>query len=169
MSGLRGLCALALALAALPIGCAQPQEALDDLDSKPWDAQKALLPSYPKEGNLIPFYVGPARPFAFFVDSASVSVGPGGLVRYTLVARSPSAATNVSYEAIRCETYERKVYAFGRADGTWAQARSSEWVPIGRSQGNQQMSLADDFFCPGRRVQTREEALQALARGNRPR
>jgi hypothetical protein len=166
LNALRGLCALALA--ALPIGCAQPQLLPDDLDGKPWEVQKALLPPYPKEGNWIPFYVGPARPFAFFVDSVSVTVWRGGVVRYTLIARSPSAATNVSYESIRCDTYERKIYAFGRDDGTWAQARNSEWLPIDRSQANQQQSLADDFFCSGRRVQTPEEAVQALARGNRP-
>lgn len=167
MRGFSGLCALALA--ALAVACAQTQLLPDDFDGKPWEAQKVLLPPYPKEGNLIPFYVGPARPFAFFVDSASVSVWRGGVVRYTLIARSPSAAMNVSHEAIRCDTNERKVYAFGRDDGTWAQARNSEWLPIDRSQVNPQLSLTDGFFCSGRRFQTSDEAVQALARGNQPR
>ena len=163
MTRSRGLWAFALAVIAA--ACSSPRPLADDLDGKPWETQKTLLPSYPKEGNLIPFNVGPAKPFAFFVDSASVSIGQGGVVRYTLIARSPSAATNVSYEAIRCETYERKVYAFGRSDGTWSQARNSEWVLIDRSQLNQQLALANDFFCSPRRVQTSEEAVQALVRG----
>ena len=168
MTSWRGLCALAVLTFAA--GCAQPrQPAGEDLDGKPWESQKALLPSYPKEGSLAAFYVSPATPFAFFVDVASVSIGQGGVVRYTVIARSPSGATNISFEAIRCDTYERKVYAFARADGTWVQARNSQWLPIGRRQANQQQALADDFFCAPRRVQTTEEALQALARGNWPR
>lgn len=158
-----------LALITLAAGCAQPSPPSEDLENKPWESQKALLPPYPKEANLISFHVGPARPFAFFVDPASVSIGSGGVVRYTLIARSASGGTNVSYEAIHCGSYQRKVYAFGRADGTWARARNSEWLPIDRGQANQQRALADDFFCGVRPVQTPEEAIRALARGNQPR
>jgi hypothetical protein len=159
--------ALALLAAA---ACTQPQRLPeDDLQGKPWEAQKALMPPYPKEGNLLTFYVGPTRPFTFFIDSASVSVGQDGIVRYTLVARSSSGATNVSYEAIRCETYETRTYAFGRLDGTWVQARNQQWTSYNRYQTDQHLVLADDFFCTLRGTKTAEEALQALARGNRPR
>jgi len=162
------LCALLVVVAT---GCAQPKSPpADEFENKPWDEQKTLLPSYPKEGNLAPIYVSPAIPFAFFVDRDSVSVGPDGVVRYTLLARSFSAAVNVSHEGIRCQTGEYKVYAFGRSDGIWAQARNPQWLPIKRVQANQQAALADDFFCPVRgRLQTREDALRALARGNQPR
>jgi hypothetical protein len=163
----RGLCALALLAAAT--GCSQPKPLSDDFDAKPWEAQKALLPAYPKEGNLTPFYVSPALPFAFFVDRASLNFGQDGVVRFALIARSTSAAANVSYEGIRCTTYERKVYAYGRSDETWTQARNSQWIPMTRLQANQHAALADDFFCTdARRARTPEEALQALARGNQP-
>jgi len=110
--------ARALALLALAAGCAQPRTFTDELDTKPWEAQKALLPPYPKAASMVPFYVGPG-PFAFFVDSGSVRVGQDGVVRYTLIARSRSGATNVSYEGIRCEGYARRVYAFG-SDASWS-------------------------------------------------
>ena len=169
MRRLRAACALALVM--LVAACAQPKRsAADDFDGKSWEDRKALLPPYPKEAGLMPIYVSPAIPFAFFVDRASVSLGQDGVVRYTLVARSSSAATNISYEGVRCETGERRVYAFGRSDGTWSQSRNSQWVPIGRAQSNPQAALADDFFCSERGpVQTAEEAVQALARGNQPR
>jgi CNP1-like family protein len=164
----RVLCALALLAAAT--GCSQPRPLSDDFDSKPWETQKALLPSYPKDGNLIRFYVGPALPFAFFVDPASVGFGQDGVVRFTLIARSTSAATNVSYEGIRCATYERKVYAYGRSDGSWTQARNSQWIPMTRVQANQHAALADDFFCTAERgVRAPEEVSRTLARGNQPR
>lgn len=159
-----GWCTLALLAAA----CTQPQRLPeDDLQGKPWEVQKALMPPYPKEENLLSFYVGPSRPFAFFVDSASVSVGPDGIVRYTLVARSSSGAANVSYEGIRCQTYETRTYAFGGLDGTWMQARNQEWTSYSRYQTDQHLVLADDFFCTARGTKTAEEAVRALARGNR--
>ena len=160
-----GPCAVAL-LAAVA-GCVHPEVFSDDFDGKPWEAQKALLPAYPKQEDLARIYVGRALPFAFFVDRASVGVGQDGVVRYTLVARSSSGAMNVSFEGIRCETYAHRVYAFGRSDGTWAPARSSQWNSIERLATSPSTSLADDLFCSERgRVRTTGEALQALARGN---
>lgn len=165
MSRLRGL--RAIALIAVAAGCAQPDRFSDELEGKSWEAEKALLPAYPKQENLVPFYVGRALPFSFFVDRASVTVGRDGVVRYTLVARSSSGATNVSYEGIRCQTYERRVYGFGRSDGTWSPASNSQWAPIDRLSTSPATSLADDFFCSERGyVKTTEDALRAMARGN---
>lgn len=168
MTRLRTVCALALIVGTT--ACAQPKvPPADDFDAKLWDARKSLIPPYPKEENLLPIYVGPALPFAFFVDRASVSMTQDGILRYTLIERSASA-TNVSYEAISCRTYERRVYAFGRSDGTWSEARYSQWTRIIRSPANPSATLANDFFCSDERgwVDTIDEALRALTRGNRP-
>lgn len=158
-----------LVLLAVLSACKSP-DLRDDFDSKPWETQKALLPPYPREENLVRIYVSSAATFEFLVDSASVSVGKDAVVRYTLIARSRSAAMNVSYEGMRCQTFERKIYALGRSDGTWSQARDPQWTPIGNNQINRQhTALAEDFFCSGRgRVSTTEEAVQALRRGNQP-
>jgi len=162
--GVRALAALTLAA-----GCAQSKPFIDELNAKPWEAQKALLPPYPSVASMVPFYVGPV-PFSFFVDRTSVKVGQDGVVRYTLISRSGSGATNISYEGIRCDGYSRRVYAFGRSDGGWSQATNSQWVPIDRLAADPQTALANDFFCPERGpVRTTEEALQALALGNRRR
>jgi hypothetical protein len=158
--------ALSLAALALAAGCAgRTSPFVDELAAKPWEGQKALLPPYPN-GKLVPFYVGPSA-FSFFVDPASVKVGDDGAVRYTLVARSASGATNVSYEGIRCGAYESRVYAFGQSDGTWSRATNSQWTPINRLATSPQASLSDDFFCSQRGpVRTTDDALAALARGN---
>jgi hypothetical protein len=158
----------AIALALLAAGCAHPITYTDELDAKPWEAQRALLPPAPKASDLVSFYVGPV-PFAFFVDRTSVKLGEDGVVRYTLVARSSSGAANVSYEGIRCATYARRAYAFGQADGSWSGARNTQWTPIDRLASDPQTALANDFFCPARGpVRSTEEALRALALGNRP-
>lgn len=164
---LRAPCALALLAITACTGPIRIPE--DDLEGKPWDVQKALLPPYPKEANLLRIYVGSATPFAFFVDPASVSVGRDRIVRYTLIARSSSGATNISYEAMRCETYESKIYAFGRLDGTWVRARNQQWSPYSRYETDPHLVLADDFYCSVHGAKTAEEAVQALVRGNGPR
>ena len=139
-------------------------------EDRPWEEQKAVLPPYPKSENLIKVYVSAATSFEFFVDAAAVSVGQDGVVRYTLIARSPSGAMNVSYEGIRCKTRERKLYALGRGDNTWSQARNSQWASIiGTRANRQQATLADDFFCQiGGTARTAEEAVRALHRGGLP-
>ena len=152
------------ALLAVLVGCANPKPVSDEFEVRPWESQKALLPGLPKQENLIRFFAGANRSFAYFVDRASISVPQRGVVRYTLVARSGSGAANVSYEVIRCDTYERKTYAFGREDNTWSQARNSQWLPIGRGQDTPQQALANDFFCPAPPFTTAEDVVQALAR-----
>lgn len=165
MTPARGAHALALAL--LAAGCAHPITYTDDLDGKSWEAQKPLMPPAPKSADLVPFYVGPT-PFAYFVDRSSVKLGEDGVLRYTLVARSGLGATNVSYEGIRCATYSRRAYAFGVADGSWTQARNSQWIPMDRLAADPQTVLANDFFCPDQGpVRSTEDARRALALGNR--
>ena len=157
----------AVVLLALAACIVQPQQ--DEFDGKPWEVLMTQLPSYPKPENFLRVHVSPTTAFEFFVDAASVSVGQDGIVRYALIARSTSGgAVNVSYEGIRCQPLERKLYAFGRSDSAWSPARIPQWVPI--SQTNpQHAALAEDFFCPeSRRVRTTEEAVQALRRGNTP-
>jgi hypothetical protein len=137
-------------------------------EDKPWEEQKWALPPYPAEGDLVRFDVGNNSAFQFFVDSKSVSVDKDGVVRYTLVARSASGALNVSYEGIRCESHERKLYAFGRADRTWAQARNAEWARIASAKtypNNQHAVLAEEFFCPAQGgVRNTEDAIASLRR-----
>ena len=142
----------------------------DEFEGKPWEVLKTQLPSYPKPENLLRIHTGSRAAFEFFLDAASVSVGRDGIVRYTLISRGESGATNVSYEGMRCYPPEHKSYAFGRSDGTWSQARLAQWVPVSGGQGHQQYAaLAEEFFCPmGRQVRTTGDAVRALRRENIP-
>jgi hypothetical protein len=153
-----------LLLSALA-ACARPplgdSDSKSAFDNKTWEEQKASLPPFPKTENLAPIYVGPTT-FEFLVDTTSISVNENGTIRYTLIARSSSGAMNVSYESIRCGIYERRLYALGRSDGTWSQARNSKWVPI---EGAQYATLAYDFFCTGRRqARAAEDVVDLLKR-----
>jgi hypothetical protein len=141
-----------------------------DFEEKPWAELEAQLPSAPKPDNLLPFYVSAATDNRFFVDSASMSVGEDGVVRYTLVIKSAAGASNISYEGMRCSSGEVKRYAFGRSDGSWGKARNARWEDIRYKDVNRHHHmLYDDFFCPrGIAVQSPAEAVNALKRGEHP-
>jgi len=164
----RGLALLALtASTAFAQLSGPPDPFRGDFDERRWEEQQAELPAYPKPENLARFYASATSSFEFFVDTSSINVGNDGVVRYSLIARSPSGVLNVSYEGIRCSSRERKLYAFGRPDNTWSKARKSEWGPIVGTQTNRHhATLADDFFCPKRgAVRSAQEAGDALRRG----
>jgi len=129
------------------------------------------LPEYPKAENYLPLEVSETTSFSFFVDAKSISVGSDGVVRYSLIAKSPDGALNISHEGIRCSGREFRVYAFGRSDNTWSESRVSRWQPIPSDTRNAQRSvLYREFLCPlGSIIQAPEEGVQALRRGGHPR
>lgn len=139
----------ALLLAALSSSFAQtPDEEEDDEQDKPWQEATVQLPAPPLEQNLIPFEVSATATQSFAVDAKSITVGADGVVRYTLVAHSASGAKTVNYEGIRCQSFEKKLYATGRPDGTWSRSRRNRWEPIARNAANRQhAALALDYFC----------------------
>src|SRR5205823_1385222 len=90
-------------------------------------------PPYTRPADLIEFYVSPTAEFKYFVDASSLSVGADRIVRFTLVARSPSGVDNVSYEGMRCPR-ENRLYAVARAGGSWS-SRDSDWREFAREIG----------------------------------
>lgn len=136
---------------------------------KPWTEVAAQLPPYPKADNLIPFNVSSATRNKFFVDAESISVGADNVVRYTVVIEAAGGAKNVSFEGMRCDSGERRLYAYGHADGTWSKARNAGWEPIDfRSLLSYPKALFEDHFCrDGIRVKDGKEAAQNLRRAAR--
>lgn len=141
----------------------------DDYTEKSWQEIETQLPAYPKAENLLSFFVSATNDNKFMVDGESITVGSDGVVRYTLVVVSSSGARNVSYEGLRCSSMERRLYAFGRDDKTWAKARSNQWGGIRNSVTNRQhAALYSEYFCPeGMIVKNATEARAALLSGGR--
>lgn len=133
-----------------------------------WKEGEIKLPAYPKAEGLIEFFVSGATRFRFFIDPASLSPGRDGVVRYTLIARSPSGFSNISYEGIRCATGSYKVYALGN-DERWT-VKDSEWRDIEpKSVQRWHNELRSRYFCPVRiPIWTAAEGLDALRRGGHP-
>lgn len=126
------------------------------------------LPAYPRRENLLEFFVSSASDFRFFIDRTSINV-KGSIVRYTLVARSPSGVDNVSYEGINCPAREYQVYAIGQSDDTWL-SRPSPWREIApRSVQRWHNALHAEFFCPNRiAIADAADGVRALERGANP-
>lgn len=162
---------------SLPVGAAGPEDyqlliksnrSSEEFEDKRWVEIEPDFPAAPEAGRLIPIDVGSLSENRFEVDEASVTVGADGVIRFTVVVTSPGGVRNVSYEGMRCDTAERRLYALGRRDGSWSKARNSQWVRIAENSLNRHhAALYRDYFCAsGGAVSTTAEARRILPKGN---
>ena len=75
----------------------------------------------------------------------------------------------MSFEGLRCESGERRLYAYGHPDGTWSKARNAGWEDIKlRSLLVISESLYEEHFLPGGiEVKDVQEAVRNLRQGAR--
>jgi hypothetical protein len=100
--------------------------------------------------HLVPFDVSVNSALSYGIDPASISVGRDSIVRYVVVARSSSGATNAMYEGIRCGTGEVKTYARYSSDGRWNVVRQPEWHSLfGYMPSHHSRALAAQGLCNG--------------------
>ena len=139
---------------------------LEDTESG-WKEIEAELPAFPNDRKLVEVQFGHRESHRYYIDGESVSLGKDGVMRYTAVVKTTGGAKNVTFEGIRCETRERKVYAVGRSDGTWARAREPQWRWIERTAGPPvYYSLWREYFCAERKRPTPpQRAVEAIKRG----
>ncbi len=139
----------------------------EEEDFKPKKEWKVEFPTYPKEEDLLPFYVSPIQTQKFFIDTKSLAVGEEE-VRYTLVGISSGGAKNITYEGIKCDGGYYRRYAIGRYDNTWSPSRYSEWKDIHFQDANRpQASLVLDYFCEGKTIAGKPEQMLYRIRHNR--
>lgn len=120
----------------------------DEKPKKAWVDSSVQFPAAPTTENLLRFYSNENQ--SFYIDSKSIAIVADGSLRYTIVSVSQSGARNVSYEGLRCDSYQKRLFAFGRADGSWSASRRNEWDAISNKGINQQhATLAWDFVCEG--------------------
>lgn len=130
------------------------------------EGEPVKLPAYPKADDLVGFFVSSASDFKFFIDAKSLSIRSDGVVRYTLVARSPAGVDNVTYEGIHCNSSAYRIYATGHADRSWSK-RTTAWRPIEpKSVARWRNALLGDYFCPaGAPILTAADGIDGLKRG----
>lgn len=134
-----------------------------------WKEMGTTPPPYPVSAALVRFPTSWTT-HEVLIDTATINIAADSIVRYTLVIKTSGGAENVSYEGLRCETGERRAYAFGRRDGTWAVARNSVWRPIVDTRANRHyFEFWRDLFCDGKVTEPRADILRNLLRGGRER
>lgn len=140
-----------------------------DQEKKPWEELQMQLPPYPKPENLLKFDMGANTSNSFFVDTASLTIGDDKVVRYTLVIKTAGGATNVSFEGMRCDGRQVRVYAFGHANSQWSRARNAGWREIlQRDVNGHHNVLYREFLCTqarNREASNVREIIAALKRG----
>ena len=153
-------------LVAAPAVHAQPSDWERKQKARDWRERELALPAAPDRARLMPFYVSATATFSFFVDPASISVGDDGVVRYTLLARSPEGAETVTYEGMRCSERQFRIYAIASANG-WARV-DKPWRPILLpSVQPWEEVLYREVFCPlGDLVRDGSAAVAALRQAN---
>jgi hypothetical protein len=155
--------------ALLLLGVAQA-DFEEDYETKQWQEIEVRLPAAPSDASLQSFYVSAATDNKFFIDLATLSIGSDGVVRYVLVIQTPGGGRNVTFEGMRCETRENRIYASGRRDGTWSKSRNNDWSRVRDVYANRHhAALFLEYFCPsGVIVRSVEEAKEALRHGEHP-
>ncbi|GAB3769955.1 hypothetical protein GCM10028796_35880 [Ramlibacter monticola] len=141
----RRILALALCSAPLAVSAQLPP------DHPEWKELEAPPPPALRTSGLVPVDV-PGTTMRFGIDPASVSVGQDSIVRYVIVATSPTGTVNAMYEGIRCDKGEVKVYARYNPDSSgWVPSRGAEWQPLfGRTASSYSLVVARSGACSGR-------------------
>jgi hypothetical protein len=149
----------------------EPSTDRDDVeDGAPWEESEAgaVMPPWPEDGDLLEFNVDRSdSPFRYYVDGRNVRVGEDGVVRFTLVIKSRSGAANVSYEGMRCNVREYKVYAYG-SRGKFRPVKGAQWERLNQSAYDlYRLDLRNFYLCRAENFQPRDEAdiLHRLAVG----
>ena len=173
MRRLRAFAFAAIAGGAMAQPGLMPKDNRGFEDEEPRQELKEVEPPvFPRQEDLLEYYVGPATANNYFIDGSTLSVGDDGIVRYVLVVKAAGGATNVSFEGINCKELTWKHYATGRSDGTWVKSRANrnEWRLIENKPVNRHhAALSRDYFCPVRNpIKSAEEGRNALRLGQHP-
>jgi hypothetical protein len=120
----------------------------DESEKKQSKEDEIVLPDYPAGKDLQVFTLSSMDTVKRYLDTASLSVGNDGVVRYTLVVEMASGSRNVFYEGIRCNTREYKTYAVGTLDKSFSRLKRPQWRRIMLYEKNiNRGALYRHFFC----------------------
>ena len=143
---------------------ASAQLGADDPD---WKEVEVPAPPAFDLKTLVPVEMPVQSELKWGVDPATLKIGRDGVVRYVVVAQSPSGVVNAMYEGIRCSKAEFRRYARHNPDSGWVKSSSSDWIPLRQASGSRHpVILARGGMCDVAAPPTTvKEALQRLNAG----
>jgi hypothetical protein len=98
---------------------------------------------------LVPLEVGAGTDLRWGVDPASIRIGADRVVRYVVVGQGSGGAVNASYEGLRCDSAQVRVYARHARDGDWVPAKAG-WMPLhDNSAARHSLAVARSGACLG--------------------
>lgn len=116
-----------------------------------WKESEAPPPPAFQRTQLIPIDMPKYVSVRFGVDPATLVITPDGIVRYVMVATSPTGTVNAMYEGIRCASGEVKTYARFSASGQWSAVKDPQWQGLNGNQPSRHaLALARQGACDGR-------------------
>lgn len=138
-------------IVALALGAGNAVIAQTTEDEPDWTESAVPVPPAFDTAKLLTFSGAVSSSLVYGIDPASISISRSdSLVRYVLVATSPSGARNVMYEGIRCATGEFKTYARYSPDGRWTNVSKPEWRSVfGSMPSKHALYLAKAAICDG--------------------
>lgn len=99
-------------------------------DNPDWKEAEVPPPPAYDVSKLVTFEVSGSSSLVYGVDPASITISNAdGVVRYVMVATSPSGVKNVVYEGVHCATGEVKVYA-REVVGKWQLTSNPQWQSV---------------------------------------
>lgn len=140
----------ALALFCFAFGVAPAASAQLTFDEPEWAETTVPPPPAFDMKKLVAVDV-PGSTLAYGVDPASIRISnKDGIVRYVMVARSTSGATNVMYEGLRCSTGEFKTYSRYSPEGEWKPVTDAPWRSVfGNMPSKHALRFARAGACDG--------------------
>lgn len=112
---------------------------------------------------LLRFEVNPSSPLVYAIDPQTLSISPTDrVVRYVVVATSPSGVRNVFYEGIRCPSGQVKTYA-RHSEGRWHMSSDPQWQDMAGRPSRHAWQLARQGACDsGGTPSQAQDVLRAL-------
>lgn len=96
---------------------------------------------------LLRFEVNLSSPMVYAIDPQTLSISSDDrVVRYVVVASSPSGVRNVFYEGIRCPVGQVKTYA-RYSEGRWLMSGDPQWQDMASRPSRHALQLARQGAC----------------------
>ena len=142
----------------------------DSSQDVPWAEESIVKPAAPNLHALTALDIESApRGFTVLLDTASLTRGKyDDLIRYWLALKSRRGTLNFSYEGMKCNTGEYKLYGYAMPDGKGLRPYAKpRWKPL-RNGGrrNYRAELKERYLCQGVTPRPIKE-IRALAAGRK--